>query len=223
MKINQYCSVCKKQLDMEVISTDDGGDDGVIWLRCPECQGFLPKFTGEGLAPSPAAGTDPDEAAGDEGAPGAATTTDAEPDAGPSLDTSDTSDPADGAVDPEPDVTDVPAPDLEAVADIEIPTTTETEPDTGPVPGGAGETDSGVEAEPIAEYAAMLAETDVASARPYRPSSRYSVGDAVHHLAYDDIGVVVGFESIPGGRTVAKVFFEKAGVVRLIAQAADPE
>ena len=51
MKINQYCSVCKKHLDMEVIPTDDGGDDGVIWLRCPECQGFLPKFTGEGLKP----------------------------------------------------------------------------------------------------------------------------------------------------------------------------
>ena len=63
MKINQYCSVCKKHLDMEVIPTDDGGDDGVIWLRCPECQGFLPKFSGEGLktepAPAPEAAREP--------------------------------------------------------------------------------------------------------------------------------------------------------------------
>jgi hypothetical protein len=220
VKINQYCSVCKKQLDMEVISTDDGGDDGVIWLRCPECQGFLPKFTGEGLAPSKSADTGDGEAVDESATTDAATTTDTGRGGATSSDR-----PEDGGPDgdPGPGIMDVPAPGLEAAAEIEIPTTEGAEPDTGPASEAADEAEPDVEAEPIAEYAAMLAGTDVASARPYRPSSRYAVGDAVHHLAYDDIGVVVGFESIPGGRTVAKVFFEKTGVVRLIAQAADPD
>ena len=30
---------------MEVVPTNDGDDDdGVIWYRCPQCQGFLPKL-----------------------------------------------------------------------------------------------------------------------------------------------------------------------------------
>jgi len=47
MKTNQFCSVCKQWLDMEVVPTSDGDDDdGVIWFRCPQCQGFLPKLSG---------------------------------------------------------------------------------------------------------------------------------------------------------------------------------
>ena len=49
MKIAQYCSVCKQSLEMEVAPTADGDDDGVIWLRCPQCKGFLPRISGEGL------------------------------------------------------------------------------------------------------------------------------------------------------------------------------
>ena len=41
--INQYCSVCKDQFDMEVVK--QGSSKGVIWLKCPGCQGFLP-YTG---------------------------------------------------------------------------------------------------------------------------------------------------------------------------------
>ena len=73
----------------------------------------------------------------------------------------------------------------------------------------------------MAEYAALLAAADPEIARPYRPSQEYAVGDVVHHLAYDDIGIVVAKESLPGGRRAVKVFFEEAGVVHLIEQAAD--
>ena len=42
MKSRQFCSVCKEWLEMEVVPTSDGEeDDGVIWFRCPQCQGFL--------------------------------------------------------------------------------------------------------------------------------------------------------------------------------------
>jgi hypothetical protein len=39
-KIEQYCSVCKKTFKMPVVEEADNHD--VIWLKCPECQGFLP-------------------------------------------------------------------------------------------------------------------------------------------------------------------------------------
>ena len=39
--INQHCSVCKKDFDMEVVDGDEKSDD-VIWLKCPGCEGFLP-------------------------------------------------------------------------------------------------------------------------------------------------------------------------------------
>ena len=192
MKINQYCSVCKKHLDMEVIPTDDGGDDGVIWLRCPECQGFLPKFTGEGLAETPAAAADPVVA---------------DPPA-----ESPTSSPADASsvATPEP-ATDVPATGGHADPAVD-----------GETKKVAGKDDEpAAPAEPVEEYAALLADADTTTAKPYRPSSSYDVGDVVLHLAYDDVGIVVAKETLPGGRKAVKVFFDAAGVVHLIEQAAD--
>jgi hypothetical protein len=41
----------------------------------------------------------------------------------------------------------------------------------------------------------------------------------VHHLAWDDYGIVVAKESLPGGRRIIKVFFDHAGTVRLIEEA----
>jgi len=44
--INQHCSVCKKDFDMEVV---EGGEDSndVLWLKCPGCEGYLPYMTDE--------------------------------------------------------------------------------------------------------------------------------------------------------------------------------
>jgi hypothetical protein len=41
----QYCSVCKKYFEMEVIN--QGSSDSAIWLKCPGCQGFLPHMLDE--------------------------------------------------------------------------------------------------------------------------------------------------------------------------------
>lgn len=38
--IRQHCSVCKADFDMEIIK--QGAGEGVVWLKCPSCQGFLP-------------------------------------------------------------------------------------------------------------------------------------------------------------------------------------
>jgi len=38
--IKQYCSVCKSEYDMEIIK--QGSSESVLWLKCPECKGFLP-------------------------------------------------------------------------------------------------------------------------------------------------------------------------------------
>lgn len=188
MKLNQYCSVCKKHLDMDVIPTDDGGDDGVIWLRCPECQGFLPKFTGDDL-----------------GAPAVAD------------DVSPTPPPTDPSM-LEPDLEAIVVDDDDDDDDIDDDDLEELPPARRPRRGGRDAAPA-APAEPLAEYAAQLAEADLALAVPYRPGQHYEVGDVIHHLAYDDIGVVVAKEDLPGGRKVAKTYFEKVGVIRLIEQA----
>lgn len=209
MKINQYCSVCKKQLDMEVIPTDDGGDDGVIWLRCPECQGFLPKFSGDGFGGAGQSGTtgsDSDAATADQSRDADRTAT-----TGTVADEAPASDEDDAAPKESPAATDDTGPDDEAAAPDDT--------DAAAASDEAAEADS----EPIAEYAAQLAEADLDSARPYRPTATFAVGDVVHHLAYDDFGIVVAEENLPGGRHVAKVYFEKAGVVRLIARSPDSD
>jgi hypothetical protein len=38
--IKQFCSVCKSEFDMEIIK--QGSKESVLWLKCPECKGFLP-------------------------------------------------------------------------------------------------------------------------------------------------------------------------------------
>lgn len=204
MKINQYCSVCKQHLDMEVIPTDDAGDDGVIWLRCPQCHGFLPKFSGEGrTAPAaPAAGPVGDDAAADEEplAPNRA---------------------ARSAVDrPVEDGSRIDAQGVEpGLVDGE---SIESSDRRGVGTRGreltAGDVETGIPAEPVAEYAAALAAADLSRARPYRATDTFAVGDVIHHLAYGDVGIVVAKEKLPGGRLAVKAYFEEAGVVHLIEQ-----
>ena len=216
MKARQFCSVCKQWLDMEVVPTGDGDeDDGVIWFRCPRCQGFLPTVGG-GAASAHAA-------ADDEAPSPAAAAADSDSD----LDTEDDlpwDSPAammaaralDAGVLPDDvllgedvvlaDEDDDEADDL--VADVaQAPAAVPTaKPDAAP-------------AEPIAEYAAMLAAADPSAAVPYRASESYAVGQCVHHLAWDDCGVVVAKEPLPGGRRIIKCYFGSAGVVRLIEKA----
>ena len=49
--MRQYCSVCKAQLEMSVVS--DASEDGVLWLKCPRCKGILPHMeAGDGGADS---------------------------------------------------------------------------------------------------------------------------------------------------------------------------
>lgn len=186
-KSRQFCSVCKDWLEMEVVPTGDGeDDDGVIWFRCPQCQGFLPKLSGG------------DSDSGDD-SPGEA---------------------REEAV----SVADTPPVAETVLADLDPVDGEDLIPDDAPadLPGkdGGGEKDKAPEAsEPIAEYAAMLAAVDVDNPSPYRPWDSYEVGQCVTHLAWDDCGVVVAKEDLPGGRRIIKVFFSEAGVVRLIEQA----
>ena len=211
MKINQYCSVCKQHLDMDVIPTSDAGDDGVIWLRCPQCMGFLPKFSGEKTkaptAADPAAPADASDVGADAAQGRPRPTCDDDPQAhrGPAGGRR-----AGGRKDPD-----------------DAPVRTRATGEAGDDEGDDEADDAGDDApvaalvEPVAEFAAQLAAADLAAARPYRPTDTYAVGDVVHHLAYGDVGVVVAKETLPGGRQAVKVFFEQAGVVRLIEQAAD--
>jgi hypothetical protein len=43
--INQFCSVCKSDFDMEIIK--QGSNESVLWLKCPGCKGFLPYMPDE--------------------------------------------------------------------------------------------------------------------------------------------------------------------------------
>lgn len=54
--IRQHCSVCKSDFDMEIIK--QGAGEGVVWLKCPGCQGFLPYMPEEEADEKPAAGAD---------------------------------------------------------------------------------------------------------------------------------------------------------------------
>jgi hypothetical protein len=178
VKITQYCSVCREELDMEVVPTGDGDDDGVMWLRCPRCQGFLPK-----ISSSVSEGADDDPVASDAESPAA--TTDAVTSAEPSVD-----------ADRFPE--DATPPKVDAKAK--------------PRDGTAV----------TAEHERMLADMDVDLAIPYRPWDVYAIGDVIHHLAWDDCGIVVAKEALPGGRRIVKVYFEKTGIVRLI-EGASPD
>jgi len=54
--IEQYCSVCKDQFEMEVVK--QGSSKGVVWLKCPGCQGYLPYMPDENEETDESAGAD---------------------------------------------------------------------------------------------------------------------------------------------------------------------
>ena len=183
---------------MEVVPTSDGEeDDGVIWFRCPQCQGFLPKLSGADLKTDTDLQTDNDKKAD--------SSTSAEHSEGLPWDS-----PADMmearriAGDPKslPELDDLSRDDTAKPASEKKKSTQPDEP-----------------AEPIHEYAAMLEAKDQSEPTPYRPWETYEVGQCIHHQAWEDCGVVVAKEKLPGGRQVIKCYFEEAGVVRLIEKA----
>ncbi|MCK9995085.1 MAG: hypothetical protein KAH56_02260 [Candidatus Krumholzibacteria bacterium] len=189
MKSRQFCSVCKEWLEMEVVPTSDGEeDDGVIWFRCPQCQGFLPKLGG--LEP---------ESVKETSASPAVSSTSAE----------ETEDSKETGETGEALPWDSPA-DMMAARE-------KTSDDSSPADSKDSRKDE--PAEPVHEYAALLAEKDQSDPTPYRPWESYEVGQCVHHQAWEDCGVVVAKEDLPGGRQIIKCYFKEAGVVRLIEQA----
>lgn len=217
MKSKQFCSVCKQWLDMEIVPTGDGeDDDGVVWFRCPQCQGFLPKLSSQ--LEDAAAGEN--SAAAPESAPAAPADDPGEDmpwDSPADMMAARDKDAADG----EGATAAAPAAEPDQILD-DIAATSDPDADPGAAapPVEPGEPEEDAEApEPLAEYAALLAEKDVATAVPYRPWETYEVGQCVHHLAWDDCGVVVAKEDLPGGRKVIKCYFAEAGVVRLIEEA----
>lgn len=242
-KSRQFCSVCKDWLDMEVVPTGEGDeDDGVVWYRCPQCQGFLPKLKGaEDAAPGPekaepAERTAPQTAATDEDLPWdspAAMMADLRSNQDPSAAADDDDDVLLGV--PEPSSLETAEPETaepESTPGVDSASSpagldgacADASPDEEtdldePSEDDASPGDEDHDAEPILEYAALLAEADVSAAVPYRPWETYEVGQCVTHLAWDDCGVVVAKEEMPGGRKAIKCYFEDAGVIRLIEQA----
>ncbi len=205
VKSRQFCSVCKEWLEMDIVPTNDGDDDdGVIWYRCPQCQGFLPKLKNAVDAEEPAP----------ESAEAVDETVSSEADTNP--------DPEEIPSEISPGILPETSPEEEGseteVAEVAVLESVDSD-FSEPVAEKDPEPEIPEEKEPIQEYATMLADVDPASATPYRPWANYAVGQCVHHLAWDDCGVVVDKETLPGNRNVIKVYFETAGVVRLIEKA----
>jgi hypothetical protein len=124
--MEQYCSVCKARYDMTVVS--ESSDDGVIWLKCPNCQGILPHM---------------------------------------------------------PDIAD----------DASEDTATEPTPTSDEVFGS---------------------ELDTAMAKAYEPVGHYAVGDVLYHRGWNDHGLVLEKQELPGGRGLLKVRFIKHGEMQLV-------
>ncbi len=227
---------------MEVVPTNDGDeDDGVIWFRCPQCQGFLPKLSGVDLKDEEpdAASDSTSDSSGDQQPSGAETTGDSTADSDDVMlwdspaemiaaqqAQAAAKEPATSPFLPEDDEVaeaSEPTEPTEPTETAEAPGKTEAEPD--PVFITSADRKKKTEekppesVEPIHEYVAMLAALDLDESKPYRPWESYELGQCIHHLAWEDCGVVVAKEDLPGGRKVIKCYFEDAGVVRLIEQA----
>ena len=183
MKISQYCSVCKAEYDMDVVPTDD--DDGVLWLQCPLCKGYLPKVKSSLQVVDAQREEDARIHEGESG-------TDAD-------DKSATLVP--GPADLDLDAAAAVLPDSDDDADLVA------DHEAAGVAGTGDDLQEGLE---------LLEAMDVSEAVPYRPWRIYAKGDILHHLAWDDHGVVLDKEMLPGNRCVLKVRFAEAGLVRLI-------
>ena len=194
MMILQYCSVCKAEYDMDVVPTAD--DDGVLWLQCPVCKGYLPKVKSSLQVVD--AQREADEAA-------------TVSQSGTTLGNQSVSDPS--AQTPEPEVVNIG--DVAEVLDMDLDDVAAIIPDTEDEPSPEVK-DAAVLVTDQDEGLELLEAMDVSKAVPYRPWQTYAAGDILHHLAWNDHGVVLDKEQLPGNRWVLKVRFAEAGLVRLI-------
>lgn len=182
---------------MEVVPTADGEEDGVLWLRCPGCQGYLPKIDSGGLT----------SRRREEAAPGSPA--DSRRDAAP----------ATGGRQGWPGADEAGVAGGAGEADDEEATGEDSDDgDEADEDGVAAAAAAGAVATTVEEPPLSLDEADFSRALPYRPWESYEVGAVIHHLAWGDFGVVRAKETLPGRRQAIKVQFEKSGVVRLIEQ-----
>ncbi len=205
---------------MEVVPTNDGDDDdGVIWYRCPQCQGFLPKLKGS---------LDGEEET-ESSAEVAVETTESKEDSlrwDSPADMMEELNSSSGGNQGEKENPLVPdsATDLDDEALLGVDSgdslfEPKEESSGSEEPAVEDQSEPSEEGDSILEFAAMLAESDVAEAVPYRPWDVFEVGQCINHLAWNDCGVVVAKEELPGGRKIIKCYFETAGVIRLIEEA----
>ena len=201
---------------MEVVPTGDGeDDDGVIWFRCPQCQGFLPKLSGADLKDGVPSTGDGDQTVPGEGAASIQDEASSTPDAT-------AEDSASPPVGDDAMAWDSPADMMAARKKDAASDAGQSDFEPPPpalAPDAKGEKTAPDPDESTHEYTAMLEAADQSDPTPYRPWGDYAVGECIHHLAWDDCGVVVAKEDLPGNRKVIKCFFEEAGVVRLIENA----
>ena len=64
-----------------------------------------------------------------------------------------------------------------------------------------------------------LADIDISRAKPYDPSQNYEEGEVLHHRGWDDYGVVVSRDTLPGNRHTVRVRFIEHGEIQLIVNA----
>lgn len=60
-----------------------------------------------------------------------------------------------------------------------------------------------------------------ASCTEYKPANTYSVGDAIFHTEWDDMGKIISKERTSGGARAIVVSFEKLGERRLLESVTD--
>jgi hypothetical protein len=64
-------------------------------------------------------------------------------------------------------------------------------------------------------------EIDISRSQPYVPTRTYEVDDVIHHRGWDDYGVVIAKEELPGNRRIIKVRFVEQGEIQLIEGASE--
>ena len=91
--------------------------------------------------------------------------------------------------------------------------------DSSDTSDGAAESTDSAPAEPVAaapDEVVAAPDFDIDDARSYQPSDIYEIGDVIHHLGWDDYGIVTAKEELPGNRHAIRVRFNENGELQLI-------